>query len=186
MAKIVLGTTMSLDGFIADRHGDINPLYPDLDALRQSEFLQESIRRTGAALMGRRTYDLGQGDYTGYEYQVPIFVLTHHPPAQAAKGENERLKFIFVTDGVESAVRQARAAAGDGEVQFIGGANTAQQILRLGLFDELEIGIRPILLGEGLRFFAPDAPPLALEKIGSMEAPGATYLRYRVIKGAPP
>lgn len=183
MGKLIVGTTMSLDGFMADRNGDLSPLYPDLDALRKSDFLQEQIRTTGAALMGRRTYDLGQGDYTGYEFQVPIFVLTHHPPPQGPKGENERLKFIFVTEGIESLVEQARAAAGPKDVQVIGGADISRQILRQGLADELSIGIAPVLLGEGLKFFQDDDyEALMLEPAGSMEAAGATYLSFRIIR----
>jgi dihydrofolate reductase len=72
---------------MSDRHGDISRLYPDLQALRRTEMLQEEIRMTGAVVMGRRSYDMGEGDLTDYEYQVPIFVLTHHVPE---KGPKER------------------------------------------------------------------------------------------------
>src|SRR5712692_4906616 len=153
MAKVLLGTTMSLDGFIADRNGDVSRLYPDLDALRKTSLLQESIQRTGAVVMGRHAYDMAQGDFTGYEFQAPIFVLTHHVPEQVAQGENENLKFTFVTDGIESAIAKAKAAAADKCVTVIGGANTAQQLINANLVDELLIGIVPILLGDGLRFF---------------------------------
>ncbi len=182
MGKLIVGTTMSLDGFMADRNGDLSPLYPDLDALRRSDFLQEQIRTTGAALMGRRTYNLGQGDYTGYEFQVPIFVLTHHPPTRGPKGENDRLKFFFVTEGIHRGVERARAAAGEMDVQVIGGADISRQILESGLADELSIGIAPVLLGQGLKFFnGVDMKKLHIEPTGSMEAVGATYLHYRVL-----
>lgn len=105
MAKVIVGTTMSLDGFIADRSCDVSRLYPDLDALRQSEWLQEEIRMTGTVVMGRHAYDMAQGDFTGYEFQVPIFVLTHHVPA---KGENEKLRFTFVTDGIKAQSNRRR------------------------------------------------------------------------------
>ncbi len=72
MGKVILGTTMSLDGFIADRHGDVSRLYPDLDALRKTEMLQEEIRTTGAVVMGRHAYDMAQGDLTGYEFRCCI------------------------------------------------------------------------------------------------------------------
>src|SRR5207249_3435023 len=85
--KVILGTTMSLDGFINDRNGSVQSLYPDLEELRKTEMLQESIRTTGAVVMGRHAYDMGEGDFTDYEYQVPIFVLTHHVPEKVAKGE---------------------------------------------------------------------------------------------------
>jgi dihydrofolate reductase len=80
MGNVIVGATLSLDGFMSDRHGDISRLYPDLEALRRTEMLQEEIRTTGAVVMGRRAYDMGEGDLTDYEYQVPIFVLTHHLP----------------------------------------------------------------------------------------------------------
>ena len=183
MGKVVLGTTMSLDGFINDRNGDVSRLYPDLDALRKTEVLQESIRTTGAVVMGRRAYDMAEGDFTDYEFQVPIFVLTHQAPQKAARGENERLTFTFVTDGIESALRQAKAAAGDRDVSVIGGASTAQQCIQTGLVDEIEIGIVPILFGEGLRFFDHlGADSIELETTRVVEAAGVTYLTFRVVK----
>src|SRR5262245_53232659 len=137
MAKVVVGTTMSLDGFVNDRNGDVSRLYPDLDVLRKTKFLHDSIRTTGAVVMGRRAYDMAGGDLTGYEYQVPIFVLTHHLPATTPKGQNEKLSVTFVTDGIESAIAKAKAAAGDRDVTVIGGASTAQQCMQAGLVDEL-------------------------------------------------
>jgi dihydrofolate reductase len=183
MGKIVVGTTMSLDGFVNDRNGDVSRLYPDLGELRKTEMLQESIRTTGAVVMGRHAYDMAAGDFTGYEYQVPIFVLTHGAPAKAATGENERLTFTFVHDGIESAIEQAKAAAGEKNVSVIGGADTAQQCIRAGLVDEIEIGIVPVLLGEGLRFFEPMGRELIeLESISVIESPGRIDLRFRVVK----
>jgi len=183
MGKVVLGTTMSLDGFINDRNGDVSRLYPDLDELRKTEVLQESIKTTGAVVMGRRAYDMAEGDFTDYEFQVPIFVLTHQAPQKAARGENERLTLTFVTDGIESALRQAKAAAGDKDVSVIGGASTAQQCIQTGLVDEIEIGIVPILFGEGLRFFDHlGADSIELETTRVVEAAGVTYLTFRVVK----
>jgi dihydrofolate reductase len=183
MGKVILGTTLSLDGFIADRNGDVSRLYPDLANLRYTKLLQESIRTTGAAVMGRVAYEMGQGDFTGYEYQVPIFVLTHHPPKKVAKGENDKLSIHFVTDGIESAIRKAKAAAGDKDVQIIGGASTFQQILKAGLFDELIIGLVPVLLGEGLRAFAPNSIlPFELERTRVVKSPTRTDIFYRVKK----
>ena len=127
--------------------------------------------------------DMAQGDLTGYEYQVPIFVLTHQAPEKAAKGENERLAFTFVTDGIESAIEKARAAAGDKDVTVIGGANTAQQIIRAGLADELHIGIVPVLFGEGLRFFDNlGAEQTELERIRVLESPTRTDILFRVVQ----
>ena len=183
MGKVVVGVTMSLDGFVADRHGDLNPLYPDLDALRKTEMLQEELRTTGAAIMGRHAFDLAQGDLTGYEFQVPIFVLTHHVPQQVTKGQNDKLSVHFVTEGIESAVARAKAAAGDKNVIIIGGADTNQQILRAGLFDELMIGLVPILLGEGLRLFEHlGSRPYNFEKVRVFDSRDRIDILYRRIK----
>ena len=182
-AKVHVGTTMSLDGFIADRNGSVDRLYPNLDQLRETELLKEWIEMTGAAVMGKRAYEMAQGDLTGYEFQVPIFVLTHEVPDKAPKGQNERLTVTFVTDGIESAIRQAKAAAGDKYVTVVGGANTGQQCIRAGLADEIEIGIVPVLLGDGLRFFDHlDAEQIELERIKTTESPGRTDIRFRVVK----
>jgi dihydrofolate reductase len=183
MGKVIVGATMSLDGFMNDRHGDLSRLYPDLEALRRTEMLQEEIQTTGAVVMGRRAYDMAEGDVTDYEYQVPIFVLTHHIPEKVAKGENDQLTLIFVTDGMESAIEKAQAAAGDKHVMVVGGANTAQQCLRAGLVDEIHMGIVPVLLGEGLRFFEPLAnEQLELERTRVFESPARTDLWFRVVK----
>jgi dihydrofolate reductase len=181
MAKVIVGTTMSLDGFMNDRMGSVEKLYPDLADLRNTQMLQESMRSTGAVVMGRHAFDMAQGDLTGYEYQVPIFVMTHHPPETPTKGQNDKLRIIFVTDGVESAIQQAKAAAGEKDVTIVGGASTAQQIINAELFDELQIGIIPILLGGGLRFFDNASfENLDLEKVKTLESAGRIDLRYRV------
>ena len=183
MAKVLAGVTMSLDGFANDRNGDVGRLYPDLEALRKTEMLREEMATTGAVVMGRRAYDMAEGDFTGYEFQTPIFVVTHRPPLKAAKGENDRLTFTFVMAGVESAIEQAKAAAGDKNVMVVGGANTAQQCLRAGLVDELQIGIVPVLLGAGLRWFEPlGIEPIELEQLKVLQSPGRIDLIFRVVK----
>ena len=182
MGKVLAGMTISLDGFVNDRNGDVSRLYPDLGALRQTEILQEAIQTTGAVLMGRRAYNMAQGDFTNYEFQVPIFVLTHHVPEKVAKGENEKLSFTFVTDGIESAIEQAKAAAGDKYVTIIGGADTIQQCIQKGLLDEIEIGVMPILLGGGIRLFEHISTQIELEKMRVIESPTRTELRFRIVK----
>lgn len=183
MGKVLLGTTMSLDGFINDRNGDVSRLYPDLGELRKTEMLQESIKATGAVVMGRRAYDMAAGDFTDYEYQVPIFVLTHNVPETVAKGENGKFKFNFVVDGIESAIEKAKAAADDKYVTVIGGANTAQQCIKARLLDEIQIGIVPVLLGEGLRFFDHlDTKQIELERTRVIESPTRTDIWFRVVK----
>lgn len=184
MAKVIIGMAMSLDGFVNDRDGGVNRLYPDLEALRKTEVLQEAIRNTGAVVMGRHAYDMAQGDFTGYEFQVPIFVLTHKPPEKTAKGENGTFKFNFITDGIESAMQKAKSAAGhDKYVTVVGGADTFQQCINKRLFDELEIDLIPVLLGEGLRLFEHiNVEDIKLESMKVTESPGVTHLRYRVAK----
>ena len=114
MARVIVGMTTSLDGFVADESGSASRLYPDLAALRGTAYMNAAIEETGAVLMGKRTFEMGDPDsYVGsYEYQVPIFVLTHEPPDVAPK-QDEHLTFTFVTDGVEAAVAQVTTAAGD-------------------------------------------------------------------------
>ncbi len=182
MGKVLLSMTISLDGFIHDRNGDVSRLYPDLDELRKTEVLQDAIKTTGAVVMGRRAYDMAEGDFTGYEFQVPIFVVTHNVPEKATKGENERLTFTFVTDGIESAIEKAKAAAGDKYVTVIGGANIAQQCIMQGLLDEIEVSIMPILLGEGLRLFEhTGSEQIELERMRVIESPTRTDIRLRLL-----
>jgi dihydrofolate reductase len=181
MGNVIIGATVSLDGFMNDRHGDVSRLYSNFEELRRTEMLQEEIRTTGAVVMGRHAFDMADGDLTGYEYQVPIFVVTHHVPEKEIKGENERLTITFVTDGIESAIKRAKAAAGDKQVTVVGGANTAQQCLRAGLVDEIHMGIVPILLGEGLRFFEPRAnEQLELERTRVFVSSTRTDVWFRI------
>lgn len=186
MGKVVLGMTMSLDGFINDRNGSVAALYPDLAALRDIDPLRESIQNTGAVVMGRNSFDMAEDPDSlagNYEYQVPIFVLTHQPPKKHPK-ETDDLTFTFVTDGIESAIRRAKVAAGDKEVNIIGATNTAKQCLEAGLADELHVDIMPVFLGGGLRAFEEiDDGQIKLERIKVMELPGGrTHLRFRIVK----
>ena len=183
MGKVIVGTTMSLDGYINDRMGRVASLYPNMEELHNTEMLQESINATGAVVMGRHAFDMGQGDFTGYEYQVPIFVITHQPPDQLTKGQNDRLTVTFISNGIENAIRKAKAAAGEKDVTVVGGASTAQQCLNHGLADELQIGIMPLLLGGGLRFFDNAIfENIQLERVSILETPSRIDVRYRIVK----
>ncbi|MBI5031025.1 MAG: dihydrofolate reductase family protein [Chloroflexi bacterium] len=186
MAKVIFGMTMSLDGFVNDRNGSVEKLYPDLDALRKSAILQELIENTGAVVMGRNAFAMSEDPdwFAGnYEFQVPIFVLTHHPPKKMPK-QTDQLTFTFVTDGIESAIRQAKAAAKAKDVTVIGGASTIRQCLQAQVGDELEVGIMPVLFGSGLRLFENiGTEEIQLEKIRVDEIPdGGTNLRFRVAR----
>jgi dihydrofolate reductase len=183
MATVIVGMAMSLDGYVRDRNGDVGPLYPDFETMRESELLREYLQATGAVVMGRRSYEMGNGDFSGYEFQVPIFVLTHEPPANPARGENTDLTFTFVTNGVEQAIQQARRAAGVRDVMVVGGPNTIQQILDLGLADEVHIDLRSLLLGDGLRLFErTERQTSELDLYQVSQSPGVTHLRYRVAR----
>jgi len=182
--KVMAGMTMSLDGFVADADGNVDRLYADLADLQGTPYMTATIAETGAVIMGRKTFEMGDPDsYVGeYEFQVPIFVLTHHPPQIPPKQDN-RLTFTFVGDGVASAVVQAKAAAGDKAVQVVGGVNVIQQLLQAGLVDELHIDVMPLFLGEGLRLFEHVAlDGLDLETLGVETVGQRTGLRFRVVR----
>jgi dihydrofolate reductase len=183
MGKLIVGMTMSLDGFVNDRAGSVEQLYPDFDALRESQILQESMGNTGAVLMGRHTFDMGEPDSYAdtYEYQVPIFVLTHEPPRQQPR-QNDRLTFTFINAEIEQAIAQAKAAAGDKDVTVVGGASTVRQCLRAGLVDELHVDIMPLLLTGGVRLFDQlGERPIHLEKLEVSQVGLRTMFRFRVL-----
>jgi dihydrofolate reductase len=158
---------------------------------RDDEIVAEGIAATGAVVMGRRMFSGGTGPWEddpradgwwGDEppFGVPVFVLTHH--ARERKAMKGGTDFVFVTDGIESALEQARAVAGDKDVLIAGGGDAAQQYLRAGLLDVIQIHVSPVFLGEGVRLF--DGIPLdtvALEAERVVASPNVTHLRFRVI-----
>jgi len=182
MSKVSLSMSMSLDGFIRDQMGDERLYDGEYDA---SDLLEELIRDTGAVLMGRNAYEMsGDPDWyaDNYEYQVPIFVATREAPRKSPK-QTDRLTFTFVTEGLERAVEQAKAAAGDKQVTVIGGANIAQQLLVAELLDEIQIGIMPVLLGDGLRLFEHlGGRRIRLEKLKIKESGPRTDVWFRVVR----
>jgi dihydrofolate reductase len=186
MGKVIAGMTMSLDGFINDRNGSAEAISPDFSELVNTTSFKKMVENTGAAIMGRHTYEMADPFMwvnDDYEFQVPLFVLTHTPPEKYPKG-NGKLNLTFVTDGIESIVSQAKKAAGDKDVQVIGGANIIQQCLNSGLCDELQIDIMPILLGKGLRLFENiDTDNVKLERIKTEETtPTRTSITFRLQK----
>jgi len=184
MAKVIAGMTMSLDGFM-----DADKVNPDFEELLATSSFKEMIEETGAVIMGRHTYEMADPFLwinDDYEFQVPIFVLTHTPPEKYPAG-NDKLTLTFVTDGVESAITQAKEAAGDKIVQIIGGADTIQQCLNSGLCDELGIDVMPVLLGKGLRLFENiDTDKITLERIKVEETTAVrTSIVFRVSETNP-
>ena len=157
-----------------------------------SEVLEESVSATGAIVMGRRMFSGGAGPWEddpnadGWwgddpPFHAPVFVLTHH--ARETVTKEGGTSYTFVTDGIEAAHEQARAAAGDKDVSVAGGASVAQQYLNAGLLDELQIHVAPLLLGDGVRLFDQlGTEPPKLEVTRVIESPTVTHLRYRVVK----
>lgn len=183
MTRVIAGMTTSLDGFVADESCRADCLSGDFEELRESAYMAAIVAETGAVLMGRRTFEMADDPdayATHYEFQVPIFVVTHRPP-DIRPQENDQLTFTFVSSGVEAAVAQAKAAAGDRAVTVVGGVNLIRQLLQAGLVDELQVDIMPVLLGAGLRMFdGLYARDVAIEKLGVDEIGARTSLRFRV------
>jgi dihydrofolate reductase len=161
------------------------------EANTDSDVVQESIDRTGATVMGRRMFSGGSGPWAddpnangwwGDEppFGHPVVVLTHHDREPL---ELKGTTFTFVTSGIEPALEQARAAAGDKDVLVAGGGSTAEQYVAAGLLDELQIHVVPLFLGDGVRLFERlGANPPELEQGRVISSPTVTHLRYRVLR----
>lgn len=177
--------TVSLDGFVAEPDGTFSRLYQDFEEMVASDYMADMVATTGAVIMGRRTFDAaGDPDSyaVDYEFQCPIFVLTHRPP-EPHPAENDRLTITFVTDGIASAVEQAKAAAGpDKVVQGIGGVDVLGQLLEADLVDELHVDVVPVLLGDGLRFPSPTGRPIDLRLTEVVEVGQRTALRHTIVR----
>jgi dihydrofolate reductase len=139
----------------------------------------EEMASSGAVIVGKRMFDNAHGWGDEPPFHKPVFVLTHTAREPLTKGDTT---FTFVTDGIESAVEQAKAAAGDENVSIGGGASTIQQALKAGLVDEARLTFSPVLLGGGVRLFEGLGPDDAeLELVRVIEGPKATHVTYRVI-----
>ena len=200
MGKVVVGLSMSLDGFIAGPHdGPGNPLGdgggklfdwwtagtvrlgPD-DRFRppgRSREVVEEMFACGAIITGRRTFDIADGWGGHHPLGAPFFLLTHTPPKRhVGPGTGGTL----VSDGIESALDQARAVAGGRDIAVCA-ADVAGQYLRAGLLDEIHIDLVPVLLGGGVRLFANlEERHVDLECTRVLPSDGVTHLRYRVLK----
>ena len=157
-----------------------------------ARIVEESRENIGAGVMGRNMFGpvhggaWGDEQWTGWwgdnpPYHYPVFILTHHPrdPVEMEGGTT----FHFVTDGIESAYAQAKAAAGDRAISIAGGASCARQAIEAGLVDEIDLQVNAVILGSGERLldgFEAGKPKLELVRV--LEAPGVAHLRYRVIR----
>jgi dihydrofolate reductase len=194
MSKVVLYMSMSVDGFITGPDdgpdqglgaggerlhawlgdGGVDPRsYRPTDGPGAAVF--DELMATGAVITGRRTFEFAGGWAGDHHDGVPIFVLTHAAPEKPPPGSAR-----YVTDGIASCVAQAKAAAGGRDI-LLHGAATAQECLRAGLLDEMQLQLVPVLLGGGRLLFA-DLPPshVELDLIRALDGPGVQHLRYRV------
>lgn len=193
MGKTVFDTSMSLDGFItASNQTPQEPMGDGGEYLHDwafgadetnRRFLEQAAAGLGAVICGRRTYDhslpwWGADGPTGLARR-PVFVVTHDVPAGAPPGTVYR----FVTGGVDDALEQAQAAAGDQDVTIMGGADLGRQYLAAGLVDEVSIHLVPVLFGTGTRMFGELGEHVLLRPVDVLDTPSATHLRYRIVAG---
>jgi len=211
MSKLRFEISISLDGYVAGpNQSEENPLGEGGEQLHEwilplaawrephgreggevnasTPLIEEAQSGVGAVIMGRNMFGGGPGPWGedpwqgwwGEEppFRTPVFVLTHHEREPLTLGETT---FNFVTDGIESALEQAKQAAGELDVHIGGGADVARQYLSAGLIDQMQLNVVPVLLGNGARLFEDGAGGgRELEQVLVVEAPGVTHLRYRV------
>src|SRR3954468_1674162 len=155
-----------------------------------SAIVDEENANVGAEIMGRGKFGPPGGGPWGDDpgpgwwgeappFHKPVFVVTHHEREPLTLSDTT---FTFVTDGIESALEQAKEAAGGQDVYVGGGASIINQYLAAGLVDEIEIHVSPLILGGGERLFDGVGPDLKLEQLRAVEAPGVAHLKYRVVK----
>jgi dihydrofolate reductase len=196
MGKVISGFTMSLDGFIAEPNDDVGRLFkwyysgdtpfplPGTDMVfkmsrASAELFQDLFRTTGALVTGRRDFDVSRAWGGQPPFSVPTFIVTHTVPQEWVYA---RSAFTFVTDGVESAIEQARQAAGDKNV-VVGGSKITQQCIKAGLLDEIYIDLASMLLGDGISLFGQlGIEPVELERTEVIEGTDVTHLRFRIVK----
>jgi dihydrofolate reductase len=178
---------MSLDGLVTDpgpSAEDPGRLHDWMFARRtdvDAGIVDELYARTGAVVIGKRMFDLGYEPWGDPPpFGMPVYVLTHErrDPMPMQGGTT----YTFVSDGIESALAQARAAAGDKDVGLWGGANVIREYLSDGLIDQLQIHLVPVLLGDGVRLFEGLDEPIDLELTRATETPAAIHLRFAVMR----
>jgi dihydrofolate reductase len=212
MTRLISDISMSLDGFVAGPNPSLEqPLGERGERLHEwvfrlkswrephglpgggsghdDEVVAETLRATGAVVMGRRMFSGGEGPWEddpnadGWwgddpPFHGPVFVVTHH--ARETVEKRGGTSFTFVTDGIEAAVEQARAVAGEKDVLLAGGASVIQQCLNAGLLDELQVHVVPVLLGGGTRLFDGLDEPVELEATRVICSPAVTHLRLAI------
>jgi dihydrofolate reductase len=211
MSKVRVHISTSIDGYVAGpNQSEENPLgeggerlhdwlielkawrefhgREDVEVNASTQVIEEVQANLGAEIMGRGKFGGGPGPWGDDPWQgwwgddppfhMPVFVVTHHEREPLTLSDTT---FTFVTDGIEAALEQARAVAGDNDVLLGGGADVINQFLAAGLVDELELHVVPLALGGGARLFEGLGPGLKLDQMRAVEAPGVTHLKYRVV-----
>ncbi|MDA1361436.1 dihydrofolate reductase family protein [Glycomyces luteolus] len=201
MGKVICSITVSADGYAAGHNQTEERPFGDDGGNGKGEGLHAWMFKTPeenpveiaqmtaakAFIMGRNMFGPIRGpwdrEWNGWwgdnpPFHAPVFVLTHH--ARDTVQMEGGTTFTFVTDGIESALAQAREAAGDGEIAVMGGATTVNQYLAAGLIDELRLHIAPIMIGAGSRLFD-GVPPLKLEQVSVRGATAVTHVTYRIL-----
>jgi dihydrofolate reductase len=204
MSKIIVGLSMSLDGFVAGPNdgpenglgdggealfawyysGDVALPLPGTDMVfkvsrASADLLQAEWSNIGAMVAGRRMFDIAHAWGGNPPGGGPCFIVTHSAPQEWVQPGSP---FTFVADGVESAIRQAKQAAGEKNISAAS-ASIAQQCIKAGLLDEIHIDLAPVLLGSGVRLFDHlGTAPIQLERKRVVEAPGVTHLQFGLVK----
>jgi dihydrofolate reductase len=188
MTAVVFDVNLSLDGFVAAAGISADQPLGEGGEILSRWASGPNVARTpkppstaGALISGRRTYDLALPDWGagGPHPPTPVFVITHAMPETSPPDS----VYTFVTDGIEAALERARAAACDLDVRIMGGAAIGQQYLAAGLVDEIVVHLVPVLLKTGMRMFEnAERPQTELDVIEVVDTPGATHVRYRVVR----
>jgi len=200
MVHITADLAVSVDGFAAGPNQRLERPFGDGNVDQLTRWMFETaeenaaeiaaITDTDAFIMGRNMFAPGRGDWDldwkGWwgdnpPYHKPVFVLTHHERDDLPMEGGTT--FIFVTGGVEDALKRARQASGDGRISVAGGASTVNQFLAAGLLDELRLHAAPLTLGVGERVFD-GVPPLSLEQVSARSASLVTHLTYRIARAS--
>jgi len=182
MGTVIIHATVTLDGFMADTTGGVDWMFDVPSVDEDDALIGRVVSELGAVVGGAnrtQTIEDGEAPYGG-SLKIPVFEMTHTPHEPI---EQDGTTYTFVVDDIAHAVALAKTAAGDKNVALLGGS-IARQCLKLGLVDEIQLHIVPILLGDGIPLFAGLGETIALERIETAAFAQGVHLRYRVVKEA--
>jgi len=212
MSKVFFSVSVSLDGYLVPPGMDLahaaDPTFEDWGAQwgklhswilpqryfrerlklgdggetgTDNQIVEHTFERTGVSIMGKRMFELGEVMWPEEApFHTPIFVLTSQVREPWVRPGGTT--FYFVNDGIESALRQARAVAGDRDIRIAGGADVIQQYLRAGIVEELDLAIAPVMFGGGRRLFEGISREVGVELVETIASPRVTHVRYAVRK----